>query len=192
MPPRKSSIHDLPENVQLILNKKLGEGKTTLDEFVALLKQQGFEISRSAMGRYARSFRKEVERMRRYQQLSDMMVGELGDVGGTKLGRAAAHACTITAMKFVEAEPEDGGEAQAITPQELMFVTRSIRDAVAASKMERELEEAIRKAAFKEAADKLSAAEKSAGGKGLSAEAVAQLRRDFLGVKPPEAKPPLA
>lgn len=76
---KKSSINNLPENVQLILNKRLGEGRMTLDQLVELLKSQGFEISRSAIGRYAQGYRKTIERMRRVQVATDMMTREMGD-----------------------------------------------------------------------------------------------------------------
>jgi hypothetical protein len=190
MPPRKSSIHDLPENVQLVLNKELGKGKLTLDEFVALLKKQGFEISRSALGRYAQGYRKEIERMRRVQQASDMMIAEIGEAAAnSKIGRAVAEMVKIVAFDHLAAREGDEGKSEA-DPKDLMFIARAIKDAVGAGKIELEQELAIRKAALKEAADKLSAATKdaaAAGEKGLSAERVAQLRRDFLGVKPSPA-----
>lgn len=196
---KSTVLTHLPDKVRTSLNKRLGEGKWTLDALVDFLKTEGYEISRSALGRYGKSYRREIERMKRVQQVSDMMIAEIGDAAAnSRLGRTVSEMVNIVAFDHLAAREGDGADGGAkgdADPKDLMFIARAIRDAVSAGKIEQDQEIAIRKLAFKEAAEKLAAATKdaaAAGEKGLSAERVAQLRRDFLGVKPadkPQAPP---
>jgi len=181
MPPRKSSIDGLPENVQLILNKELGKNKLTLDGLVELLKKHGCEISRSAMGRYAQSYRKEIERMRRVQQVSDMMIAEIGEAAAhSKLGRTVAEMVKIVAFDHLAArEAEDGETRGEADPRDLMFIARAIRDAVSAGKIELEQELTIRRETAKKAADAVETTAKKAG---LSEATIAEFRKNILGI----------
>lgn len=181
---RKSSIQGLPENVQLILNKELGKGKLTLDGLVELLRKHGCEISRSAMGRYAQSYRREIERMRRVQQVSDMMIAEIGEAAAhSKLGRTVAEMVKIVAFDHLAArEGEEKGEAD---PRDLMFIARAIKDAVGAGKLELEQELAIRRATAKQAAERAVAVageEAKKIGQQLPPEALRRIREEIYGI----------
>lgn len=181
---RKSSINDLPENVQLVLNKRLGEGKLTLDQLVELLKEQGFEISRSAIGRYAQGYRKTIERMRKVQIASDMMMREIGEAASnSKLGRTVAEMVKIVAFDHLAAREEDGGDGKSdVLPRELMFIAKAVRDAVSAGAIEVEQELKIRRETAKQAADTAEEVAKKAG---LSQATIADFRKNILGIAEP-------
>lgn len=187
---RKSSIHDLPENVQLVVNKKLGEGKLTLDGLVALLKEQGFEISRSAMGRYAQGYRKTLERMRKVQIASDMMMREIGEAAAhSKLGRTVAEMVKIVAFDHLAAREDGDGDGRGsktdAQPRELMFIARAIRDAVSAGTIELEQELKIRRETASAAADKAEeviAEESKKIGRQLPPEALRRIRAEIYGI----------
>lgn len=182
---RKSSINDLPENVQLVLNKRLGEGKLTLDALVALLKEQGFEISRSAIGRYAQGYRKTIERMRKVQIASDMMMREIGEANAnSKLGRTVAEMVKIVAFDHLAARDEGDAKSD-VLPRELMFVAKALRDAVGAGAMELEQELKIRRETAKQAADKavqIAGEEVKKIGQLLPPEALKRIREEIYGI----------
>jgi uncharacterized protein (UPF0218 family) len=181
----KSNVTRLPEEVQKELNKRLGKGEWTLDGLVGYLKAEGFEISRSSLGRYAQSYRREIERMRRVQQVSDIMIAEIGEAAAhSKLGRTVAEMVKIVAFDHLAAREGEPGQGEA-DPRDLMFIARAIRDAVGAGKIELEQELAIRKAMAKQAADKAVAVageEAKKVGQQLPPEALKRIREEIYGI----------
>lgn len=181
----KSSVSRLPEGVQKELNKRLGKGAWTLDGMLGYLKAEGFEISRSALGRYAQSYRREIERMRRVQQVSDMMIAEIGEAAAhSKLGRTVAEMVKIVAFDHLAAREGEGGKGE-VDAKDLMFVARAIRDAVGAGKLEWEQELAIRRAVAKDAAERavvVAGEESKKVGQILPPEALKRIREEIYGI----------
>ncbi len=184
---QKSSIARLPEKIQKALNKRLGEGRWTLDGLLDFLRAQGCEISRSALGRYSQGYAKEIERMRRVQQVSDMMIAEIGDAAAhSKLGRTVAEMVKIVAFDHLAARDGDaGGGKSDADPKDLMFIARAIRDAVSAGKIEHDQELAIRKETARQAADRAVTAagdEVRKIGQQLPPEALRRIREEVYGI----------
>lgn len=78
---RKSSITRLPKNVRKELDKKLMEGMLTLDQLQAFLAScDGVEKppSRSALGRYAKTFDDTAKKLRESREAARALAQELG------------------------------------------------------------------------------------------------------------------
>lgn len=77
---RHSKVEDLPQDKQEELNRLLIEG-STYEEISAIFKQQGFDLSRSGIGRYGKGFLEEVRRLRIIEDQSKTLISEAGTDG---------------------------------------------------------------------------------------------------------------
>lgn len=187
---RPSSIDRLPAEIQELIGGLLSQGRT-LDEIVAKLGELDIEISRSALGRHSKDLDKVGERMRRVREISNAFVEKLGAVPEGKQGRLILELMQTVVFDVLLAKGETDGDGKTTTvdAQEVFYLARAIKDLTSAEKISADRELKIRASALKEAFDDIEGAAKAAeksGEPGLSAERVAQLRRDFLGVR--EAK----
>ena len=103
------------------------------------------------------------------------------DMAAGKMGRMLVEIFQKIVFDFLVRQTRS---EEPLDPQSFMMLGRAIRDAVGALKINADQAVALKKEAAREHALKLDAAldeAKAAGEKGLSAERVAQLRREFLG-----------
>ncbi|MBI5561307.1 MAG: DUF3486 family protein [Deltaproteobacteria bacterium] len=61
------------------INKRLATPGVTYDDIVGWLKGKGYEISRSAVGRYGKDFLSRLERLKEVEQKARAIVAEAGD-----------------------------------------------------------------------------------------------------------------
>ena len=71
------------------------------------------------------------------------------------------------------------GEMDAATPMDMMFLARALKELASADKLTAERILKVRQESIREAADKAASVAKA---KGLSADTVAELRKEILGV----------
>jgi len=133
-------------------------------------------ISRSGLSRYAQRLGKAGEKIRETNAVARAWVGELGAEPESRTGELLVQ--TIRTLAF------DLGAtlAEADTPASAPVITalaRSVRDLEIAAKVSAEREIAIRKETAKRAAEVVKGAGRKAG---LSAEAIATIQRDILGL----------
>jgi len=180
---RLSSIELLPDEAEpdiIWANEQLRErampANAILAEFNSRLADRGIgAISKSAWGRYsvrkAIQFRKHDEARR----MSAELVAQLGSDGADEVTVMVAEMIKLASFRILE-EKEPGSK-------EIMELSRAVHSAVNAQKgseeYRRRLEQRVA-AEMNRAADSL---ERVGRENGLSAERVAQLRRDFLGVR---------
>lgn len=173
---RKSSIDLLPPDARADLDRRLADGRLTLDELVAFLSDQGFEISRSAVGRYAQRFTQAAERLKRSREMADALVAEIGPAAAEgKTGRLLAE--TLQSIAFNQLIDLDDGED--LDAKDLHFLARAIKDLAGAQSLEAARELAIRKETAKAAAEAVTKAGKA---QGLSKDTIASFRSEILGV----------
>jgi LAS superfamily LD-carboxypeptidase LdcB len=124
--------------------------------------------------------------MRKYretQAIAKVWVQKLGEDPEGDVGQLAAEVLKMVASQTAF---DMGDEEESVDPKDIHFLARAIKDLESAGKISLDRELIIRRELAKEHARKLDSAmkdAKAAGEKGLSAERVAQLRRDFLGVR---------
>jgi hypothetical protein len=166
---RHSSIGDeLPQELKREVDRLLVEGNVTYDDIKAFLEEKGYDISRSAIGRYGKEFLAQYQRLRVIEEKSRTLVSEAGD--GMVLEEAAAK---IFAQKIVE--------AQLLEDFDILENTRLISDfaklqssTVARERFKRELKEKVAKTA--------ESVVKTARQGGLSDEKAEEIRRKILGI----------
>lgn len=188
---RPSSIDRLPKEVREKIGELRSSGRT-IDEIMAKLAELNVDVSRTALGRHVKKLGVVADRALRSRHMAEALASKLRDAPENEVVQL-----NIELMHGILFEMVSGGEdGEAVTydPKQLRELSGTLRDLTVAEKTSVErfikateaAEKAAEKRAREEAAKTLDAATKAAvaaGEKGLSEERLAQLRRDFLGVR---------
>jgi hypothetical protein len=100
---------DLPEEIRREVDRLLMEESLTYDDIAAFLAEKGYDISRSAIGRYGKGFMNHVRRLRIIEDKSRTLVSDAGD--GMILEEAAAK---MFSQQIIELLMEEGFEVKAL------------------------------------------------------------------------------
>ncbi len=176
---QRSSVAQLPTELLDELHGQIRDGRLTIDELTAFLRERGAEVSRTAVGRYAHSYEKVLAKTREAQDVAGVWVKELHDRPDDKVGQLLAELLKTLAFSTMT----HMGEAdQNASPMDLHFLARTIKDVAATQKTSADLEIRLRERIAKETVAKLDEAAKGSAEKGISAERYRELRRELLGV----------
>lgn len=180
---RRSSIKALPPEIKAAVDGALSEGRATIDEIVALIRDMGGDASWSAVRRYRVDFEEDLQEFRAAQEESAKWYAQFKAAPGGDVMRVLTEMNKVMVMRSMKGARTKGGENGA-DPLSLSRLTRSLRDL---ANIDRLVEEAEARAAekFKAGIAKvLDDAE--AGGEGLSRqEALDNIRRDLYGIVAP-------
>jgi hypothetical protein len=205
---RKSSIDRLPQQIQAEIGR-LNQLGWTLDQILEHLRTLlDVAPSRSALGRHVQRVERTMARLRQTRQISEAVARSLGDAPDSVAARVNAELLQgiifdLLSMGEDGAKPAagdeegEGGEPRlslAQDPKAIAQVAKAIRDLAGAAKVNVDyIAAAEARAAAQARRDALAAAADTAAStareSGLSADTVARMRRDILGLRPPEAPP---
>ena len=180
---RLSSIDLLPDEAEpdivwaldQLRERKLPQN-TILMEFNERLADKGIEpISKSAWNRYAVRKAIQFRRLDDVQRISGELVDSLGTDGPDQVTVAVAE--MIKAMSF---ELLESGK---LDSKGVMELSRALSSAVSAQRGSEEYRRRLEQRVASQVEKAADRAEEMAREAGLSADRIAQLRRDFLGVR---------
>ena len=179
---RKSSISRLKPDVRAHIERRLREGRLTLDELIQDL-QQAFPAaehpSRSALGRYSQTFSQLVANMRQQDEMARLLVAELGENPDEKAGALMVQAVTALTTSAAMTMQAAGAETDIEGVQKL---AKAARDAMAARKVSREERVQIeRMAREKQLAEQTARLEEMRGSDGMSEQLESRIRSILLG-----------
>ncbi|MDR2624951.1 MAG: DUF3486 family protein [Zoogloeaceae bacterium] len=179
---RRSKVSQLPQDLRDALNARLiGDGFANYDAIVEWLAEQGFVISRSSLHRHGSDLKEQIEESmadaRRTRALA-RAAREAGDADDGELLELASgimqDSLLRTSLQLKRAGTDDPIE----TAKTLSLLSRAFADVgrfdLARQKWQSEVRARAEAAA--------TSAEKIARKGGLSAESVAALRREILGI----------
>jgi len=174
-PGRTSSIRTLPTEAKAWLDQELVRRQFTgYVQLEALLAEQGYEISKSALGRYGKKFKQEQTQLKQSIEMAKAFAEVVGDDGA-----AMNQTLTALAQQELMSVIRDGKYDDEI---KLPALVRSIsalnRSDINTRKFQ--IEQAARNKALNEAAN---AVEKAAQQKGMTADQAQFWREQVLGVK---------
>lgn len=186
---RRSSIEQLPRELADLCHRLIREGRT-IYEITDALNGLDAEVSKSAVGRYVKGAREQMAHYREAQTVAGQWVSQLAEnPGGDVSALLAEMLKTVAFRTLADIGSEDGpkgkdGKPKAPNPMDIMLLAKAIRDMEASTKASIERREKIERQALERQA---KAAEKVAKKQGMSSEHWAQLRAQFLGIKPDDA-----
>jgi len=175
---RRSSITLLDPRIKQEIDVLLTSGRFTLDDILERLKELGEEtVSRSSLHRYASKFDAVSAQLKQTREMAAAFAQEMGAIQDTDGHKVIAQMMQALLMRHgMDAMSEENAPGA----KELAQLSKAIRDQIASSAQREKLRKEIEAEANRKAADSM---EKVATEAGLSAERVAQIRRDFLGVR---------
>ncbi|HEY4145179.1 DUF3486 family protein [Pinirhizobacter sp.] len=186
---RRSTIDQLPRELADLCHRLIREGRT-IYEITDALNQLDAEVSKSAVGRYVKGAREQMDHYREAQMVAGQWVSQLNENPGGDVSALLAEMLKTVAFRTIadigsaDGPLEKDGKPKAPKPMDIMLLAKAIRDMEASTKASIERREQIERKALERQA---KAAEKVATKQGMSPEAWAQIRAEFLGVKPDEA-----
>jgi hypothetical protein len=177
---RPSTIDLLPKDLRDSLNDAIADGRMSVDDLVALLRDKGAnEISRSAVGRYKVREERQMLALQKMQRSAEVWTKEAAkDPNGSVarlLGEMTKSVVFHRLMSMSEKEIEKAD------PKDLNFLAGTITKIMSADKISAEREAMIRDRAVKQERAKQEAALKSAETKGDINKEAAQRAREILG-----------
>lgn len=179
---RPSTIDRLPSELRELIGQLRHDGRT-IDEILSKLSELSADVSRSALGRHVKQLDAIGEEIRRSRTVAEAMVQRFGDAPESKTARLNIELMHSLMLKLMV--NEEGGTVT-LDAQSAMFAATALQKLAQASKSDVDTEVQIRTKLVKSLDKELGKAEaeaRAAGEKGLPAERIAQLRREFLGVK---------
>jgi hypothetical protein len=169
---RASSIKRLPPEIKQEIDQLLADGKHTIDEIVAALRDLGANVSRSAVGRYAQDFGKVSAKMREARTVATAFAQELGEIPDNDMGRALVEMLHHMIFKMMLARSDEEGPAT--DPLDLARLAMALKNAALTNSLSVDLElkirQAERKAVEEEMRSKLAAAVGNGGFDPVAAE----------------------
>jgi len=175
---RRGFASKLPPELRQELDRMIVEGSCTVDDLWEYLKEQGVEVGRSSVHRHMQSVEEVAAEMRKAREVASALARELGpETAEGTIGQALIEVVQNVAFRAVLPQLSGGGEV--LTPEDLHFLARSVKDLASAQKTDADRILRIRQETAKTAA---AAAEKVAKAQGLSADTVKAITHAVLGV----------
>lgn len=172
----KSKLRTLPPELRKELDRLLAEGKLTLREITAELREKGADVSKSAIGRYSQDFEQVAKDIRDSRMMAEALASQLEGMPDQNVGRLVVQSLEGLLLRAQRQLVQDDGS---IDTKALGSMAESVRNLQTALKSNVDAELKIRAAVAKEAA---KAVEKVAGERGLSADVVEGIKAAVLGV----------
>jgi len=169
-----------PPELRHELDRLLGEGKLTIDEIVAHMRQLGAPDSRSAIGRAHKRFEEIAQRMNQAREMSKSLADRIakdpdGDTGKTIIG--VLESLLLDASIEWSGVDDNGTPLVMTDPKALPALTLAIQRLGAARMRDHQREELVRKRAAEKAAQ---AACEVAAKRGVSAETMRAMREEIM------------
>jgi len=172
MPPR-SSISRLPRDIREAFEKRLiAGGFADYDGLAGWLKEQGFEISRSAAHRYGKEFENKLSAIKIATEQAKAITEAVGDEEGA-MGEALTRLCQEKAFNVL-IKMEDIDPKQTNISKMGIMIARLNRAAVTQKKWAREVRDKTRQA--------VKNIEEKGKARGLSPEAMKMIKEEIYGI----------
>lgn len=182
---QKSTIDRLPEEIREALDTLLKGNRHTYDEILAKINElhDDAEISRSALGRYARRTANARSARKRRHEIANILSQNLGEVAESKLGRVVVELLQSAIFDLMMSAYDEDGEPMPMDPKTLAMLSKASRELQQAMKISVDQEMKIREDERKRAReDAVKAVEEVAREKGLSGDTVEAIKANILGV----------
>ncbi len=152
---QKSSIEQLPEELQKALHKLLRKPKTTIDEATAYINKltQGSstKISRSAMARYKKRIDVEGERLKQARVVAQAIVQEHGEDTENAVGRLLLEKLRVLVFDMFDLFDEGNGMGASDRVKTIKTISETLHHIEVAASASVEREKKIRKLVVEEA-----------------------------------------
>lgn len=172
---RKSSLTALPPQVQGAVLKALESG-ATIDAIVERLNDLGHPRSRSAVGRYAKSYQELAKRQADIRVVAEAFGKDFGGAENAEGKLMVQMLTSIGARMILPMAAEDDPD---LDSKQFLELARGTKELINAAKLDADRDEKVRDLAKREAAE---AAEKTLRKTGATAETINKVKAEILGL----------
>lgn len=180
---RRSSIEQLPDAVIAEINKALASGRYTLDDVAAMVAKLGHgdDVSRSALGRYAKREKAMRDSLRRSRNIASALVRDTDDEEReSQLGRVNIELMQSVVMKILASGMAEGDdEMPEFSPLELARLAKGQKDMIEALATDDGRRRKIRSDALADAAKVIDKIQSRGG---ITKERADEARQAILGL----------
>lgn len=149
----RSSIAKLPRELSDLCHRLIREGRT-IHEITDALNTLDADVSKSAVGRYVKSAREQMEHYRDAQAVAGQWVSQLNENPSGDVGALLAEMLKTVAFQTMASMGDVESTAKPTKPMDIMLLAKAIRDLEATSKANIERRAAIERGAIERAAKK--------------------------------------
>jgi len=171
----KSTITKLDLRIKTEVDRAVREGRASIDDIVALIRDMGGDASRSAVGRYVKNQSEQLKKYREAQEVAKVWVDKLGKEPDGDVGRLIIEMLRVVSFQTLSNMDEAG-------PEDLMFLGNAIKSIAQADKLVVDKEVNIRKLIADQAQAVAADVVKTARKAGVSAETIEIFRSQILGI----------
>jgi hypothetical protein len=180
---RQSRIAKLDPAIKGEVDRLIREGRHTIDQIVAHLRELGTELPRSTVGDYKKNMEKKLARYREAQEVAGVWVAQLGQQSDSHTGQLLAELLKTVAFRtLADMQDQDSGTEAG----DLMLLAKALDHMARAQKTDQEFRERVRAAYRAELEERAKAAQEEvaevARSAGLTEEAATRMREIVLGV----------
>lgn len=182
---QKSSIDRLPKEIKEAIDTLLKGDRHTYDEILDKLNElhEDADISRSALGRYAKRTANYRREKKRTNDVIEIMSKNMGEVAESKLGRVVVELLQSAILDLMLARYDEDGEPVPVDPKTLAQLSQASKNLQYAMKISVDQEMKIREDERRQAKEEaVKAVEKTAREKGLTKDTVEAIKAGILGV----------
>lgn len=160
----------------------LATGRLTIDGLTIWLEGKGYEISRSAVGRYAQRFEEIAADLRESRQMTEGLVAELGDAAAQgKQGRLLVELARTLVFRLMTKLREDGAS---VSTKDVAMLGKGLAELARALRLDQDFETKVAERAAREERERnAQTAATAAVDAGASEEQVAFIRAKILGIE---------
>lgn len=177
----RSSVNKLDPRIREAVEAAIRDGRASTDELVALIRSCGAEVSRSAVGRYAKSYEESLVGYREAQEAAERWIKQFRENEDSDLSRLLTEMIKVAAFRSLGKRGEAEGEEA--DPLELSRMARMVRDLASVDRIKAEAEKRARQDIQAKAAPALEQAEAEARQGRISPEAIRRIREEIYGVR---------
>lgn len=178
--PKKGFAAHLPKDLREELDRQILDGRRSVDDLWAWLKDEGVEVGRSSVGRHKQTVEETTAQLREAREAAAAIVQTLGpDAAEGKLGQLLIEVTQNIAFKLARSQlTKEGGPD--LDMEQLMFLSSTIQKLTSAQATDQGRIAKAKAEALKDAAAAVGAIGKKMG---WSAATAKQVRAEILGVK---------
>lgn len=183
--PVASTVKRLPQPVRDEIHSLLDNGRT-LDEIIAHLRALGVDqVSRSALGRYAKNFNAVVERVRRSREIADALVRNFGQEDESKAARAnieMMHAVVSNMLLHVGDDDSEDGQGLSLDAKQAQALSSAMANLARARRLDQDAIIKAREEAAREAEARMTKAAEQVAGESTAPMTAAQMKERMLAI----------
>jgi hypothetical protein len=173
--PRRSSVARLDPRIREAVDAAIRDGRATIDELVELIQSHGAAVSRSAVGRYRKTFEDSLRRYREAQEVAGRWVEQFRADPDGDVGRLLAE--MLKTLAFTSLAERESADAR-----DLHYLARAVRDLASADQAKQRMEAELRERTKARAEAAVAALEREDGDRRLPPEVLARVREQIYGI----------